>query len=113
MTANIGLMYPSDYGYSIGIGYREESIANNAGKYVYNAWLYNLESKYYEWTMTPESSEGSVRAWYLNPAGRAGYNDVYTSSTVWGVRPTFYLKEEVLYKNGDGTRENPYCIAVD
>ena len=112
MTANIGLMYPSDYAYSIGSGYRGESVYNNAGKYVYNAWLYNLESKYYEWTMTPESSHSNVLAWFLRPGGYVDSINVYYSIYVWGVRPTFYLKESVLYSNGDGSLENPYYIGL-
>ncbi len=111
---NIGLMYPSDYGYSIGNGYREESVYNNSGKYVSDAWLYNLESKYYEWTMTPESGNSRVRAWYLYPAGYLCYdNYVSDSSFVWGVRPTFYLKEDVMYKSGNGSIDNPYKISLN
>ncbi len=112
MTANIGLMYPSDYGYSLGSGYREESIYNNSGKYVYNAWLYNLESKYYEWTMTPESSHSNVNAWYLDPAGLVSTFTVYYSGNVWGVRPVFFLKSNVMYNGGDGSASNPYRVII-
>ncbi len=109
---NIGLMYPSDYGYSIGKESQELSIYESQTNYIENAWLYQLENKYYEWTMTPESSTSNVYAWDLRPDGYVHRSYVFHSNNMWGVRPTFYLKEEVIYVGGTGTSSDPYRIGT-
>ena len=38
-VGNIGLMYPSDYGYSIGMGYWDHSIFEDAQYFAQGAWL--------------------------------------------------------------------------
>ena len=112
---NIGLLYPSDYGYSLENKYRIESIANNTN-YINNAWLYNLESTFYEWTTSPESSINDSYAWVINPNGMVSGSFVYYALSIannaWGIRPTFYLKSDVLYKNGTGSIDDPYQIGL-
>ncbi len=103
-NANIGLMYPSDYGYSIGSNYQNNSIYEKRNEYESLSWL----SKGSEWTITHVSDYD--HAWYINKTYVNGAN-VYGVQT--GVRPSFYLKEEIRYKNGEGTKENPYRIAID
>ena len=87
----------------------------NKENYIYNSWLYSLESKYYEWTMTPESSYYTPSAWYVYPTGevRIEYASDANKRFYWGIRPTFYLKSNVLYKSGTGTKENPYRIGIN
>lgn len=66
----------------------------------------------YEWTISPEQTfnySSVVKAWNLEPAGYLGHNG---SMQFMRVRPTFYLKADVLYSSGDGTRENPYRIGL-
>ncbi len=114
-VANISLMYISDYAYSIGEEYKKQSVYENKENYIYNSWLYSLESKYYEWTMTPESSYYTPSAWYVYPTGevRIEYASDANKRFYWGIRPTFYLKSNVLYKSGTGTKENPYRIGIN
>ncbi len=107
---NIGLMYPSDYGYSIGNIYREENVYQNTEIYKTESWLYQLEGKYDEWTISPEEI-------YTHSSGNGAWNILLDGSRVvvniFGVRPTFYLKSNVLYKSGNGTQENPYRISIN
>ena len=77
--------------------------------YKSSAWLYLAEGKYYEWIISPEGSD--VRAWSLSPNGDVN-GTAWTTVGCWGIRPTFYLKENVLYAKGDGTLSNPYRIAL-
>lgn len=110
----IGLIYPSDYGYSIGYEYQEESVYDNGGKYISNAWLYNLEKKYYEWAITPMSNaDGNIRVCAIDKYGTIAAH-IYAANTsiVLGIRPTFYLKSNVKYRDGDGTISNSYRIAL-
>jgi hypothetical protein len=108
-TGYIGLMYPSDYGYSV----LSSSCARttNLGPYgsstcAGQSWLYG---KGYEWTLTPNSS-GSYYAFGLNDFGHLnGYGDVSVGD---GARPVLYLDASVYKIDGDGSLENPYILGV-
>ena len=106
-TGYIGLMYPSDYGYSVLASscardtYQLKSYSNAecAGK----AWL--LQNGY-EWTIAPDSSDtGSV--WSVLNNG-----NLYVGSAFSGfaARPVLYLKSSTYIVSGDGTMSNPYII---
>ena len=106
-TGYIGLMYPSDYGYSA----LSSSCARttNLGDYSRNtcagqSWLYG---KGYEWTISPSSSYSS-QAFYLYASGIPTAN-----STSYGqcVRPVLYLDASVYKIDGEGTLDKPYIIA--
>ena len=104
-TAKIGLMYPSDYGYA--------AYPNAWATYIFdynldaikeNNWLYmGLD----EWTLTPISS-GSNNVFYLFPSGTLRYDDEDCGRSV---RPVFYLKSNISYVDGNGTKSNPYRIS--
>ena len=118
--APIGLMYPSDYGYSIdkisaGI-WTEQSLYNNRRNYQNSAWLYQLEVKYREWTITPEavySDSNGVRVCGVAAGGDINTGTASYASDLFGVRPTFYLKSNVLFDYGSGSVENPYRIKLE
>ena len=107
-TGYIGLMYPSDYGYSVlssscarttNLGSYDS--ANCAGQ----SWLYG---KGYEWTLTPRSSN-SNNVFYLYIIGRVNYNN---ASNGYGSRPVLYLDASVYKIDGDGSPNNPYIVGV-
>ncbi len=104
---NIGLMYASDFGFSI-----NEQFDSPLSKRT-NTWLYEaIEGKYYEWGITPEStSHGYARCINFSQYGVSAYG-AYDKENVFGIRPTFYLNVNVLYGGGDGTIENPYRISM-
>ncbi len=104
----IGLMYPSDYAYSIGSSYRNSSINSNKNNYIALAWLYTLENKYYEWLLNGEGS--GLRSGMIDASGIV--NGLMNAAYAYIVRPTFYLKSNVFYKSGIGTQENPYRIGI-
>ena len=107
-TGYIGLMYPSDYGYSVlsssctrttNLG--SYNSANCAGQ----SWLYG---KGYEWTLTPNSSR-SDGVFYLNYYGNV--NTVYAYYG-FGSRPVLYLDASVYKIDGDGSLNNPYIVGM-
>ena len=107
-TGYIGLMYPSDYGYSVLSSSCERTTnlssydsANCAGQ----SWLYG---KGYEWTLTPRSSN-SNNVFYLYIIGRVNYNN---ASNGYGSRPVLYLDASVYKIDGDGSLNNPYIVEV-
>ena len=100
-TDEIGLMYPSDYGYA---AYPDAWITNlngyNSSSITSNNWLY---MGLYEWTITPYSSNSyNVFGVYNNGSAHYGYS----------ARPVFYLKSNVEYNGGSGTESDPFTLVV-
>ena len=96
----IGLMYPSDYGYSAG-----NMCASSINLYSYNEecykkeWLHNSSS---QWLM---SQSGKIT---LENNGRViGHQPLGGINTV---RPSFYLTSTTSIIDGDGSINNPYII---
>ena len=107
-TGYIGLMYPSDYGYSV----LSSSCARTTNLSSYNtatcagqSWLYG---KGYEWTLTPRSSY-SYNVFFLNNGGNLSSNYAHIG---YGSRPVLYLDASVYKIDGDGSLENPYIVGM-
>ncbi len=108
-TGYIGLMYPSDYGYSI----LSSSCARTTNLGSYNtatcagqSWLYG---KGYEWTITPHSSASNI------VFGASNYGHLRANSNAnfgYGGRPVLYLDASVYKIDGEGTLDKPYIIGM-
>ena len=103
----IGLMYPSDYGYSV----LSSSCARTTNLSSYRAacagqsWLYGKGT---EWTITPNSSY-SYRVFYLDYSGSLDNDDARHGSSV---RPVLYLDSSVYVMDGNGSISDPYIIGM-
>ena len=102
----IGLMYPSDYGYAAS----PDSWVTDLYDYdnstiTANNWLY---MGLYEWTITPDSS-GSGSVFSVNNYGYLSFNN---ASIGYAARPVFYLESNVELSGGTGTSSDPYRLAV-
>ena len=104
-STKIGLMYPSDYGYA--------AYPDAWATYIYdydssaikeNNWLYMGLA---EWTITPYSSNSSD-VFNLNYSGNL-FTD--SANNGYSVRPVFYLKSNISYGEGNGTKDLPFRIA--
>ena len=107
-TGYIGLMYPSDYGYSV----LASSCARttNLGDYdsatcAGQSWLYGQG---YEWTITPSSSY-SNSVFYLDYSGNLDSNSAYSGRSA---RPVLYLDSSVYVIDGNGSQNDPYIIGM-
>ena len=107
-TGYIGLMYPSDYGYSV----LSSSCARTTNLGSYNSatcagqsWLYG---KGYEWTLTPDSSYSGY-VFGLRSGGNLG---IIRANTGFGSRPVLYLDASVYKIDGDGSLNNPYIVGM-
>ena len=107
-TGYIGLMYPSDYGYSVlssncarttNLG--SYSSATCAGQ----SWLYG---KGYEWTLTPGSSSSYNVFRLISNGNLVNYN----ADRGFGSRPVLYLDASVYKIDGDGSLNNPYIVGM-
>ncbi len=107
-TGYIGLMYPSDYGYSVlsSSCTRTTVLSSyNTAKCAGQNWLYG---KGYEWTLTPYSSNNDNVS-YLDENGNLKYNNSYNGH---GVRPVLYLDASVYKIDGEGTLDKPYIVGM-
>ena len=111
-TGYIGLMYPSDYGYSVlsnGCARTTKLNSYNSNKCAGQSWLYG---KGYEWTLTPDSVDSS-RVFFLVIIGGVYSNyGAHNAFCGFGVRPVLYLEDFVYKMDGDGSLENPYIIGM-
>ncbi len=108
-TGYIGLMYPSDYGYSV----LSSSCARTTKLSSYNrsscagqSWLYG---KGYEWIITPSSSSGSISVFIASNNGSL-YD--YNANNGYSGRPVLYLDASVYKIDGEGTLDKPYIIGM-
>ena len=108
-TGYIGLMYPSDYGYSV----LSSSCARTTNLGSYNnatcagqSWLYGQGP---EWTITPYSPD-SYRVFYVNYDG--GYLYRGNAYVGYAARPVLYLDSSVYVIDGTGTQSDPYIIGM-
>ena len=106
-TAKVGLMYASDFGYSV-----KNSSCNHSSKSLGgysttacggSAWILK---KGYEWTVSPNSSNADgvfyVTSCVSNNFALNGY----------GVRPVLYLNSNVYITGGDGSLNNPFQVGL-
>ena len=108
-TGYIGLMYPSDYGYSV----LSSSCARTTNLDSYGtstcagaSWLYGQG---YEWLLTPFSTE-SVFVFFFSDSGDLNYD--YTVYGYNSFRPVIYLNASVYKIDGDGSLNSQYIIGM-
>ena len=106
-TAKVGLMYVSDYRYSV-----KNSSCNHSNSSSYgatacggSAWMLKNGS---EWTLTPRSSHANIVFDIFYSAGVGSSLASYR----YGARPVLYLKSNVYYLSGTGTITDPFQIAL-
>ena len=107
-SAYIGLLYPSDYAYSV----LASSCARTTNIALYGSltcagasWLYG---KGYQWSIMPAS--GNATSYY-----RFDSQSTITqalSQNAYGVRPVLYLDSTVYKISGDGSINSPYIIGM-
>ena len=109
---NVGLMYPSDYGYAAGnrcatvvdiYNYRINGECRN------NDWLFNNKD---EWLMMPNSNALDISFLLLSTGGLFDISTEYFPvSYDCLIRPTFYLTSTTSITSGTGTSSDPYIIS--
>ena len=115
-TGQIGLMYPSDYGYATSGG----SITDRASclaKELYNwhsssysdcysnDWLYNSSND--QWTLTPRSATSAG----VLIASSHVYETIAGNTNV-AVSPALYLSSNVKISGGEGTESSPFVLSL-
>ena len=110
LTGIIGLMYPSDYGYSVDMTKCSTTALATYSKSCKDySWLYN--NSHVQWTITPHADSTNaddVMIVYDSGSisrGRA-YNPLYVS-------PVAYLKSDVRIIDGEGSDGKPFILSLN
>ena len=104
-TGYIGLMYPSDYGYSVLSRSCARTTNLNSSTCAGASWLYGKGD---EWTISPYSSS----SYYVFNLNHNGNLDTSTALIGYGARPVLYLDASVYKIDGEGTLDKPYIIGM-
>ena len=109
-TGYIGLMYPSDYGYSV----LASSCARTTDLGLYNnatcagqSWLYG---QWNEWTISPVSSYAISVCYMYNDGGL--FCGLSFATAGYAARPVLYLDSSVYVVDGNGSVSDPYIIGM-
>ena len=103
----IALMYPSDYGYASPSAMcrgNMNSSTNSVPNCKENNWLFDGN---YQWTLTSRYYKVN----YVFYAHSVGFITDYFASNNYGVRPTLYLKSDVVITGGTGDEKDPYTVS--
>ena len=107
-TGKIGLMYPSDYGYTVDSQYWTNTMIGSKGftsTVVGTSWLQKKANhSSYEWFLSPSSNKSDCVAYWSG----SGYVYYYSAISISGARPTLYLKSNVGITSGTGESGSPY-----
>ena len=105
-TQNIGLMYPSDYGYAAGSSCLSTTLIRYDTNCKNSDYLF---SGVIEWLQVPYASHIYYAA-YLNSTGNVGSSGSVVSNYALAVRPVLYLNTDVQITGGDGSQENAFKL---
>ena len=107
-TAKVGLMYLSDYYYAASTDYWTlpgSDSGDNYTKAINSNWIYAGSS---QWTIS-RNSDGSSTSIFIDNEGRIYSGVNYTIEC--GVQPVFNLKNDITYKSGIGSIDNPIRLS--
>ena len=99
LTYPVGLITVDEAAFAGGV-----YLSVNPEYYLYTGQTY--------WTMSPSyfnSSTANANAWYVSSTG---YLTAYWVTSSYGVRPVVNLSADILITGGDGTKVNPYMVAL-
>ena len=116
----VGLMYPSDYGYATDGGgdqvkrmqclYAPLFDWYNNSNCTRNDWLSDSSNE--QWTMTPAPDSSSAGYVFYVGLGYISYHSAYGSNYTHAVRPVVYLKSSVKIIGGTGEEGSPFELKL-
>ena len=110
----IGIMYASDYMYATDLNVctsfryhaTDSSLDYRNSNCTNNDWLYN--ETMHQWTLSSRSTLGSY-VLYIDQTGQVG--SLHTFYT-FHIKPTIYLRSNVIFYGGNGSKSNPYQLNI-
>ncbi len=107
-SAKIGLMYVNDYGYAASpVNWTTNLDFYNNSSARSNNWMY---MGWYDWTIS-RCSDTTDSVFLVHNTGDVNFYDSF-SSGYGGIRPTFYMKSNVVVTSGDGSQNSPFRVVL-
>jgi len=108
VSAKVGLMYIHDYYYAYASGGAPGNYNNAMAAWIHLSKNDTSTPTPYDWTMVRYGYfSGHYFAWYVNPDGSVGRQNLNLTRSV---RPVFYLTSDVEITGGTGTIDDPFII---
>jgi len=106
-VGQVGLMYPSDYGYAADMTSCSGTNLNSYNTSCRSSdWLYKTNT--YGWTISPRAlSSHASNVFFVTSTGYLNRSD---ASITYGARPVVYLSSDVKIVDGTGTDTNPFIL---
>jgi len=106
-TGKIGLLYPSDYGYSANPSYWNSNISTYYENDILGgSWILNTDANY-SWFLSPASNDSYISL-YWDMRGDVFRGSTYTIDCA--LRPVLNLKSDTVIFAGEGSIESPFVI---
>ena len=109
----VGLLYPSDYGYTFAYGVEDNcfnslgTCGTSQGSDPSKSWMFN---GIYSFFMTACTYSNGYIFSLLQEGNATAYG---SSQTIYNLYPTIYLSRNANYITGDGSYKKPYVIYVN
>ncbi len=111
ILTKIGLIYESDFVFATSMKNECSVIGSWNTNCSNNDWLYKTEK--YQWSITAQKFTLN-QVWFITNSSIEKTIGLNTSTNEdIDVFPAFYLKSNVLFQNGNGTKSNPYRISIN
>lgn len=89
-----------------------DEVALAGGVYLAANNKYYLSTGQAYWTMSPAVFDSNYAYAYVANISTAGHITTATTTTSYGVRPVINLSSDIEISGGDGTKNNPYTVAL-
>lgn len=89
-----------------------DEVALAGGVYLAANNKYYLSTGQAYWTMSPAVFDSNYAYAYVANISTAGHITTATTTTSYGVRPVINLSPDIEISGGDGTKNNPYTVAL-
>ena len=112
LTYPIGLMTADEITYAG--GYKFTSLTSPYIWYYLNSAGGSTTGSTWWWLLSPyDRDRYGARSWHVYGSDYPGFLSGHSVGNSNGVRPVISLKEDVLYKSGDGSASNPYEVVAE
>ena len=114
ITAKVGIMYASDYGFAVGDNMRDSCLNtvlkrwDNLADCYNNDWLYNANHSQWVLNSSPNGYETNF-AYYITETG--GIETMHTVNTA-SYKPVVFLKANIKILAGTGEKNNPFVLGL-
>jgi len=108
-VGKVGLLYPSDYGYSANPSYWNSNMSTYwENNITGGSWILNTDANV-SWFLSP-ASDYSRFSMYWDVSGNADFYSVNDDDGYYALRPALHIKSDTVILSGEGSITDPFII---